>query len=198
MSLPTRPSLNAWLRLTRRCSFTTPRCVRSFRSCARCWSRHPRRPNRRSASTSKRTPSLTALTGRPPGDWLRVKYAIEKPSNKLLAAANTPAPSPPPACDGEVAAGILPAREPGLPARRECAEQRSRSWDDSVPSRSRVWFRAAGSRPYCQAGCLTPHSSLAAETLTLERTPSDLVNQAYRLTQAEVALMWQRLVQRPC
>jgi hypothetical protein len=33
--------------------------------------------------------------------------------------------------------------------------------------------------------------SLAAETLTLERTLSDLVNQAYALTPAEIALMWQ-------
>jgi hypothetical protein len=32
---------------------------------------------------------------------------------------------------------------------------------------------------------------LAAETLTLERTLSDLVNQAYVLTQAEIDLMWQ-------
>jgi len=33
--------------------------------------------------------------------------------------------------------------------------------------------------------------ALAAETLTLERTLSDLVNQAYALTPAEIALMWQ-------
>jgi hypothetical protein len=33
--------------------------------------------------------------------------------------------------------------------------------------------------------------TLAAETLTLERTLSDLVNQAYDLTPAEIALMWQ-------
>ena len=31
----------------------------------------------------------------------------------------------------------------------------------------------------------------AAETLALERTLSDLVNQAYALTPAEIALMWQ-------
>ena len=30
-----------------------------------------------------------------------------------------------------------------------------------------------------------------AETLTLERTFSDLVNQAYALAPAEIALMWQ-------
>ena len=34
-------------------------------------------------------------------------------------------------------------------------------------------------------------TALAAETLTLERTLSDLVNQAYGLTPAEIDLMWQ-------
>jgi hypothetical protein len=33
--------------------------------------------------------------------------------------------------------------------------------------------------------------ALAAETLTLERILSDLVNQAYSLTPAEIDLMWQ-------
>jgi hypothetical protein len=36
-----------------------------------------------------------------------------------------------------------------------------------------------------------PARTLAAETLNLERTLSDLVNQAYGLTPAEIALMWQ-------
>ena len=36
-----------------------------------------------------------------------------------------------------------------------------------------------------------PTRPLAAETLTLERTLSDLVNQACALTLMEVALMWQ-------
>jgi hypothetical protein len=36
-----------------------------------------------------------------------------------------------------------------------------------------------------------PASALATETLTLERTFSDLVNQAYALTPAEIDLMWQ-------
>ena len=36
-----------------------------------------------------------------------------------------------------------------------------------------------------------PARALAAETLTLERTLSDLVNQAYALTPAEIALIWQ-------
>jgi hypothetical protein len=38
---------------------------------------------------------------------------------------------------------------------------------------------------------LEPTRALAAETLTLERTLSDLVNQAYALTPAEIDLMWQ-------
>jgi hypothetical protein len=36
-----------------------------------------------------------------------------------------------------------------------------------------------------------PARALAAETLELERALSDLVNQAYALTPAEIALMWQ-------
>jgi hypothetical protein len=38
---------------------------------------------------------------------------------------------------------------------------------------------------------IEPDYALAAETLTLERTLSDLVNQAYALTQADIALIWQ-------
>jgi len=38
---------------------------------------------------------------------------------------------------------------------------------------------------------IAPARALAAKTLTLERTLSDLVNQAYALTPAEIALMWQ-------
>ena len=38
---------------------------------------------------------------------------------------------------------------------------------------------------------IEPSCALAAEALTLERTLSDLVNQAYGLTPAEIALMWQ-------
>ena len=37
---------------------------------------------------------------------------------------------------------------------------------------------------------IAPARALAAETLTLERTLSDLVNQAYALTPAEIDLMW--------
>jgi hypothetical protein len=38
---------------------------------------------------------------------------------------------------------------------------------------------------------IAPTRALAAETLKLEHTLSDLVNQAYALTPAEIALMWQ-------
>ena len=37
---------------------------------------------------------------------------------------------------------------------------------------------------------IEPTRALAAETLTLERTLSDLVNQAYGLTPAEIELLW--------
>ena len=38
---------------------------------------------------------------------------------------------------------------------------------------------------------IAPARAIAVETLALERTLSDLVNQAYALTPAEIALMWQ-------
>ena len=38
---------------------------------------------------------------------------------------------------------------------------------------------------------IEPARARAAETLTLERTLSDLTDQAYALTPAEIALMWQ-------
>ena len=37
---------------------------------------------------------------------------------------------------------------------------------------------------------IAPARALAAETLNLERTLSDLVNQAYGLTSAEIDLLW--------
>ena len=38
---------------------------------------------------------------------------------------------------------------------------------------------------------IAPARALAAETLNLERTLSDLVNQAYALTPADIELVWQ-------
>jgi hypothetical protein len=93
-------------------------------------------------------------------DWLRVEYAIEKPSNKLLAAT----------------------------------ELDSDTWVAEVK-------RIRGKKlPLTAAGVhglrdehtrtIAPARALAAETLKLERTLSDLVNQAYGLTPAEIGLMW--------
>jgi hypothetical protein len=90
-----------------------------------------------------------------------VEYAIEKPSNKLLAA--TDLDSDP--WVGEVKrirGKKLPLSSAGLHGLRD---EYTRTID---PARAR-----------------------AAETLNLERTLSDLVNQAYGLTPAEIALMWQ-------
>jgi hypothetical protein len=42
-----------------------------------------------------------------------------------------------------------------------------------------------------QTRTIEPARALAAETLNLERTLSNLVNQAYCLTPPEIALMWQ-------
>jgi hypothetical protein len=41
------------------------------------------------------------------------------------------------------------------------------------------------------ARTIEPARALAAETMKLERTLSDLVNQAYALTPAEIEIMWQ-------
>ena len=40
------------------------------------------------------------------------------------------------------------------------------------------------------ARTIAPARALAAETLNLERTLSDLVNQAYGLTPADIDIMW--------
>jgi hypothetical protein len=93
-------------------------------------------------------------------DWLRVEYAIEKPSNKLLAMDELDSD----AWVGEVKrirGKKLPLSASGVHA-----------------------LRAEYTRT------IDPVRALAAETLTLERTVSDLVNQAYGLTPAEIALMW--------
>jgi hypothetical protein len=41
------------------------------------------------------------------------------------------------------------------------------------------------------ARTIEPARALAAESLTLERRLSDLVNEAYRLTPEEITLLWQ-------
>jgi hypothetical protein len=94
-------------------------------------------------------------------DWLRVEYAIEKPSNKLLAATD-------------------------LDSDTWVAEvKRIRGKKQPLSSAGLHALRDEYTRT------IEPARALAAETLNLERTLSDLVNQAYALTPAEIALMWQ-------
>ena len=90
-----------------------------------------------------------------------MEYAIEKPSNKLLAATDLASDT----WVGEVKrirGKKLPLTAAGVHGLRD---------------------------EYTRT--IAPARALAAETLTLERTLSDLVNQAYALTPAEIALMWQ-------
>ncbi|HEX7859922.1 MAG TPA: N-6 DNA methylase [Verrucomicrobiae bacterium] len=93
-------------------------------------------------------------------DWLRVEYAIEKPSNKLQDVT---------ALDSDafvaevkrIRGKKLPLTAAGLHALRE-EYQRT----------------------------IEPARALAAETLNLETTLSDLVNKAYGLSPDEIDLMW--------
>ena len=93
-------------------------------------------------------------------DWLRVEYAIGKPTNKLqnLTALDS---------DSFIAevrhirGKKHPLTAAGLQGLRE------------------EYARTIG-----------PARVLAAEALQLERDLSDLVNEAYGLTPAEIALMW--------
>ena len=94
-------------------------------------------------------------------DWLRVEYGIEQPSNKLLALT----------------------------------ELDSNTWVSEVKRirGKKQPLTAAGLRALRgeYTHTIAPSRALAAEALTLERTLSDLVNQAYALTPAEIALIWQ-------
>jgi SAM-dependent methyltransferase len=93
-------------------------------------------------------------------DWLRVEYAIEKPSNKLLAATD-------------------------LDSDTWVAEvKRIRGKKQPLTAAGVQGLRAEYTRT------IAPALALAAETLTLERTLSDLVNQVYALTPVEIDLMW--------
>ncbi len=94
-------------------------------------------------------------------DWLRVEYGIEKPSNKLLALTE-------------------------LDSNTWVSEvKRIRGKKQPLSSSGLHALRSEYTRT------IEPARALAAEVLTLERTLSDLVNQAYALTPAEIALMWQ-------
>ena len=94
-------------------------------------------------------------------DWLRVEYGVEKPGNKLLALTDL---------DSNTWVGEV-----------KC----TRGQNQPLSSAGRHTLRDEYTR------AIEPARALAAETLTLERTLSDLVNQAYALTPAEIALMWQ-------
>ena len=93
-------------------------------------------------------------------DRLRVEYAIEKPSNKLLAATDL---------DSDTWVGEA---------------KRIRGKKQPLTAAGVHGLRAEYTRT------IDPARALAAETLTLERTLSHLVNQAYALTKAEIDLMW--------
>ena len=93
--------------------------------------------------------------------WQRVEYGIEKPSNKLLALA-------------ELDSNIWVSEV-----------KRIRGKKQPLSSAGLHALRDEYTRT------IEPARALAAETLTLERTLSGLVNQAHGLTPAEIALMGQ-------
>jgi hypothetical protein len=109
---------------------------------------------------------LISKTQRTLLDWLRVEYGIAKPNNEILGLTDLD----------------------------------SNTWVSEVK-------RIRGKKhPLSSAGLhalrdeytrtIAPARARAAETLTLERTLSDLVNQAYALTPAEIVLMWQTAASR--
>ena len=93
-------------------------------------------------------------------DWLWVEYDIEEPSNKLVAVVEL---------DSDTWVGeVKRIRGKKLPLTAAHAPRAPRS----------------------DASTLEPARALAAGILELERTLSDLVNQAYALTPAEIELLW--------
>jgi hypothetical protein len=93
-------------------------------------------------------------------DWLRMEYAIEKPSQKLQALTDLDS-------DAFVA-----------------EVKKLRGKKQPLTAASLAALRAE----YTQS--IDPARALAAETLQLERTLSDLINTAYGLTPEEVKLLW--------
>ena len=93
-------------------------------------------------------------------DWLRVEYAIEKPSQKLAALT-----------DLDSDAFIT-----------EVKKLRGKS--QPLTAASLAALRAE------YTNSIEPARTHAAETLRLERTLSDLINHAYGLTPEEVQLIW--------
>ena len=93
-------------------------------------------------------------------DWLRVEFAVEKPSQKLQDVAALDA-------DGLV---------------DEVKKARGKKKPLTVADLKRLREEHGRS--------IVPLQTLAAEARTLERQVSELVNAAYGLTPEEVALMW--------
>lgn len=93
-------------------------------------------------------------------DWLRIEYAIDKPTQKL--------------------ANILELDAEALIA--EVKKIRGRKSPLSVAGLKNLREE--------HARTIAPARALAAEALQLERHLGDLVNEAYGLTPEEVALMW--------
>ena len=93
-------------------------------------------------------------------DWLRVEYAVDKPSQKLQdVSALTPD-----ALVDEVKKARGKKKPLTVAGLKTLREEHGRS--------------------------IVPLQTLAAEARTLERQVADLVNAAYGLTPEEVALMW--------
>jgi hypothetical protein len=81
-----------------------------------------------------------------------------------------------------------PCESTGRISRFESSAQVWRTSVSSLLTLIRLWPPGVAGRV---TRTIEPARALAAETLSLERTLSDLVNQAYALTPAEIALMWQ-------
>jgi hypothetical protein len=94
-------------------------------------------------------------------DWLRVEYAIQKPSQKLQSLI-----------DLDTDAFVAEVKK-------------GRGKKQPLTAASLAALRDEHTRT------IAPARTLAAEAVQLERTLSDLVNEAYGLTPGEVDLMWQ-------
>ncbi|MEI2723821.1 MAG: hypothetical protein V9H26_09865 [Verrucomicrobiota bacterium] len=108
-----------------------------------------------------KSPRASSRPSAPLLDWLRVEYAIEKPGNKLQAAA-------------ELDSDTLVAEV-----------KRIRGKKQPLTAAGVQGLR----EEYTLT--IEPARALAAELLQLECALSGLVNQAYGLTPEEIELMWQ-------
>jgi hypothetical protein len=103
----------------------------------------------------------TQETRRALGDWLRIQHGIESPSRALLDPFHLDPDA--------FAAEVSKARGRKNPLTAAALQDLKRE----------------------HAASIHPAQTLLAEAATLERTLSDLVNQAYELTPDEIALLWQ-------